>query len=324
MTPFKNTTKDPPHLGLWFGLGGLLLGMLDLWILSRLGLELAQTSTVSVGFIGGFLSVSFAIFGALWGLALEARKRAEQLGIQKQEALMQLAEIQNRVSHSEKLAALGQVSASIAHEVRNPLAIIRTQVQNLEEDLAGGTAIDPQSFQVVVEEIDRLTRVIDTVNRFAKPIKPNTIAISAEDIATRLGFLVQSLFPGNHNRLKLQFDSQSDPHFQSDPDLVCQVLLGLVVNALEMTPDGQTVTLEFGGDSDSVRFCVIDRGPGIAEEVGDQIFQPFFTTKQQGNGLGLTIAKDIAKKLKGNLALSPGPDKGARFCLYLPRSPKEG
>jgi len=306
------------RLAILLGFGGLLLGVLDTWILMALGLEFSLSGSSGTAFIGGFLAISFAIFGALLGLAIRARQRERRHASVRQESLMRLAEVQGRLGQLEKMASLGQMVASIAHEVRNPLAIIRTHIQNLAEDRETGMEQRPEDFEIVLAEIDRLARVVEGISHFARPLQPKPANVATRDIVSRLEFLTSTLYQ-SRRVLRMEHRLEGAPDsLTTDPDLVCQAILVLVVNAVEANPPHAAVSLELSCEDRQIAFTVNDTGPGIPEPQLQRVFDPFFTTKPDGNGLGLSISRQIAEALGGGLKLVNRPNGGLSASLLLP------
>lgn len=322
-----NTTPEPKrggrHLALWLGLGCFALGIADTWLLLSLGLEFSISGRDGTLVIGGVVATSFSLFGFFWGLALSAKKRERQLARERGDTLLRLAEAQSRVAQLEKMAALGQVVASIAHEVRNPLAIIRSGVQNLSEEAPAGSSAKPEDFETIIEEIDRLARVVEAVSHFARPLQPRPIATSTAEIADRVRFMTDTLYKDRPTPALALHMPSALTVFTGDPDLICQALLGLVVNAVEVSPVDHPVSLTISHTLDRVEFEISDCGPGIPESLRERVFEPFFTTKPNGNGLGLAIANQIADALGGALAIGETSGSGAKLTLSLPRNPLE-
>ncbi len=320
-TPPK--TKQSHGQPLTLALACFALGIADTWLLLSLGVEFSVSGRDATLVIGAFFAVSFAIFGWLLGLTIAAKKRERHLARERRETLLRLAEAQSRVAQQEKMAALGQLVASVAHEVRNPLAIIRSGVQNLSEEAQAGSQPKPEDFESIIVEIDRLARVVEALSHVARPLQPRHIPTTTGEIADRVRFMVENLYKDRGTPV-LRIDAPSDHKpIQGDPDLICQALLALVVNAVEVSPVDQPVDLVMASGEDRVTFEVSDQGPGIPEKLRDRVFEPFFTTKPEGNGLGLAIAQQIAGALGGALNLDDRAGGGARLTLNLPRFPQQ-
>lgn len=322
MESHQRPPSKPWRMALLLGLGGLALGVLDTWILLSFGLEFTLSGSSGTAYIGGFLAISFGIFGALLGFAWQARQREQSHAAARQESLMRLAEIQGRLGQLEKMATLGQMVASIAHEIRNPLAIIRTHVQNLAEDCRPGQHQLEEDFEIVLSEIDRLARVVAGISHFARPLQPKLENVATRDILSRLEFLTSSLYkPKGSLRLRHHEDGQPGA-VTTDPDLVCQAVMVLIDNAMAVNPPGAPVWLALRQVDQQAVFTIDDTGPGIPDAHLQRAVDPFFTTKPDGNGLGLSIAAQIAVSLGGDLTLANRPTGGLSASLLLPLNAK--
>ena len=300
---------------------GLLLGVSDTVLLRLLGVRFylgEARSEVSLA-IGAFFTCSFVALGYLWGQAQSARRaeRAQAALVERQ--LFELGEQQARLAEQEKLASLGQLAGAIAHEVRNPLAIIRSTVQNISEALPEDDELGQESCTFALEEIDRLTKVSASLVSFIRPLKLKRERVRAQAILDRTEQLAQRLFADRPVRLRAEPGEGLSAHLSVDPDMLCQVLLGLLSNAASVSPDGAQVRLRGVADGEHIEFSVIDEGPGVPEEMRERIFEPFFTTREQGAGLGLAIARQIISAHGGTLEVGAAGSGGARFCVRLAR-----
>ena len=305
------------RLGGWqIALAGFLLGVLDTYMALEWGLEFRRGDQDATLFVGAFLSISFGLFGLLLGMMLQSRRRERKARRQLQENLERTARIQARLAQTEKLASLGQMASVLAHEVRNPLAIVRSMLQNLSEE--------PVSEEVrvacdqMIEEIDRLKHVSGSMLRFARPLRLKLNAVMAQEIVERVRLLVRPLLEGRCIDFQVN-DSESCPlQIDADADLICQALLGLLSNAAQATAQGGKIQLRCQAAKSGVEFTVSDDGPGIAEEIRERIFEPFFTTRRDGNGLGLAVARQIVEAHGGRLQADAGRGGGACFRIRLP------
>ena len=307
-------------------LAGVLLGFVDLWFAHSTGIRFDINGRDASLVVLTYLAFSFGGLGYLLGYLLELRRKEQQNALLIQDQLAALEEIRERLAQNEKLASLGQLASAIAHELRNPLAIIRSTVQNLEEDLPPEAEEAQESCGFVREEIDRLSRVTATLLDFSRPLRPRPQPLRVEDLFERVTLLSKRLLAPRRLRLEshvaeaLRHSTAASP--MADPDLTCQVLLGLLDNAAQVTPEGGVVRLSASEDAEDLTLSVSDGGPGVPDELRGQIFEPFFTTRGQGTGLGLAVARQIAKAHGGHLEVDDGPLGGARFTLRLPVSGK--
>jgi signal transduction histidine kinase len=231
-----------------------------------------------------------------------------------------LALTQEELLKRERLAALGELSAVVAHEVRNPLGVIFNSLSSLKRVLHprgdAATLLD-----IVGEEADRLNRIVGDLLDFARPREPS---LQPEDIRAVLNSAVVAARPmagASGIRLEVRVKEPLSK-VPVDGSMLRQALLNLLINAIQAMPGGGTVSLqaceEREGSIAHARIDVVDSGPGVAPEIAQRIFQPFFTTKASGTGLGLAVVRRIIEAHRGEILLESAPGAGARFILRLP------
>jgi two-component system sensor histidine kinase AtoS len=294
--------------GAAFGLGILYTGLLAL-----LGVEVRVSDRNVALPVAALTELAFGVFGFLLGRAAEARAAEKR-------SLETLSALQGRLLRAERLATVGQVASRIAHEVRNPLAIIRSMVQNLGETAEAESS--RRTCRQVLEEIDRLSRVTSSLVGLSRPLRPQIVEVDARDVVSRVEWLSRRLLDGRGVAVRVGSGPER-ARVRADPDLACQVLLGLVSNAAEATEEGGAVDILWEESTDEVVFAVEDRGPGVPPELRERVFDPFFTTKARGAGLGLAVAREVAEAQGGRVALESLEGRGARFALHLPRGAPE-
>ncbi len=238
-----------------------------------------------------------------------------------------LEEREQRLIRSERLAAVGQIAAQITHEVRNPLSSIGLNAELLEEELADGTANLPEARKLVgsiVKEVDRLTEITEEYLRFARLPRPK---LERED----LGAIVTSLLSFMKSELekrKIVVEVKIDPDLPTvaaDENQMRQALLNLLRNAAEAMPSGGRLTLyaartgsSRAGESSKVELRITDTGMGIEPEHLVRIFDPFFSTKDGGTGLGLALTQQIVLEHGGNIDVASEVGRGTTFTVKLP------
>jgi signal transduction histidine kinase len=303
----------------WWGLaGGALLGALDTATLWLLGVRIEVNGGDATLPVGLFFGSSFALLGFLLGYVVEGRRRdrAAQAVIRAQTEAM--ATTRARLAQSEKLAALGLLATAIAHEVRNPLAVIRSAAQGLGETPEPNRAEAQRASAFITAEIDRLTSVVSSLLAFARPPQLERRPVAIGDLFDRaLALAADDL---SARRLRVERRDGEVPAVAGDPDLLCQVLLGLLANAAEAVEPGGGIWLEARAADTGVELVVADSGPGVPAELRGRIFEPFFTTRSRGTGLGLAVARQIVDAHGGQLAVDERPGGGARFRIQLPRA----
>jgi signal transduction histidine kinase len=229
----------------------------------------------------------------------------------------ELERTQKALVEKERLAALGELSAVIAHEVRNPLAILWNSIGALRRRLRPEGEVD-ELLAIMTEESQRLNRMVSDLLDYARPhlaeLRPEALEpIVRESIAAARA--------ANASReLRIELDAPSSlPRVEADARLLRQALLNLVANALQATPDGGVVRVRVALDSPrDLRIEVIDEGPGLSSSASRRLFEPFFTTKPTGTGLGLALVKRIVDAHHGEVLARSNPKGGATFSLRLP------
>jgi PAS domain S-box-containing protein len=239
--------------------------------------------------------------------------------------LTNLQNLRNQMERMDRLATLGEVSAGIAHEIRNPLAGIKTSAQVLEESFSPGD-FRSQLVSRIVKEIDRSNELLKKFFKFAKPGKPRQEFVNIENIIKGVHLLLESKMNKKNIVLKTNFMDEV-PHVYVDENQIEQVLINLLLNAMDAIESDGTIEVSTRTicekDSEEVEslwvvVAVKDTGRGIAAENIEKIFNPFFTTKSEGVGLGLSISSRLIEENGGRIDVLSNLDKGARFSVYLP------
>ena len=232
-----------------------------------------------------------------------------------------LARTQLALVERERLAAIGELAAVVAHEVRNPLAVIFNCVSNLSK---GGGEPEDQSalLSILSEEAHRLNQIVSELLEFARPGELRLSAESLEDIVVSAIAAVRAA-QTPVIAIELSVEHPLPPQ-QLDARLVRRAVINLVTNAVQVTPEGARVRVRLcegtmGGKPASC-IEVTDEGPGIPAGVDARVFEPFFTTKASGVGLGLSIVKQVAEAHGGDVAFRAAEGGGATFVIRLPRS----
>ncbi|MDB5391928.1 MAG: gchK [Planctomycetaceae bacterium] len=227
------------------------------------------------------------------------------------------AEYLVRLQNSERFAALGQVTGGIAHEMRNPLNVIKTSVYFLQNARALTPEKSAEHLRRIEKQVQVAENVIAALSSFAKQPQPNSQAFSPEVCVRRA--VEDAALPSS---IQVEVVSAPDlPQALGDEDQIRIVLANLVHNARDVMPKGGRLTISLDHLDGQICFQVADTGPGIPHEILHQVLEPFFTTKARGIGLGLAISRSIAERNRGTLSASSPPGSGATFHLRLPASP---
>jgi nitrogen fixation/metabolism regulation signal transduction histidine kinase len=214
----------------------------------------------------------------------------------------------------ERLAALGEMSARIAHEIRNPLVSIDSVVQLLKEELGDE---QQQDLQLISKEVGRLHAIVSDFLGFARPKR---VQATKGNLSALLREGARQITPQYEEKgVTLELSEVEDvPGVTFDQNGMKQVLLNVLLNALDASPEGSQVTASAGCEDDFVFLCVDDEGTGISEEAQESLFHPFFSTKSRGTGLGLAVCKTIVEEHGGKIELMNRPQGGARARVVLP------
>jgi two-component system sensor histidine kinase HydH len=234
--------------------------------------------------------------------------------------LSQIKRLEEQVRRSEKLAAIGHLAAGVAHEIRNPLSSIRGFAYLLGRG-HGEETPEREYADVMVREIDRINHVVTGLLNFARPMALETESIRILDIIDHVISLVSADAKPHDIDIRVDCEPTLRP-MMVDPNQVTQALLNLMLNALQALQQGglimiQAATIE---DGKAIEIRVTDDGPGIDPAVQENIFEPFYTTRERGTGLGLAMVQKIAENHNGSVKVEsppPGKTRGTRFTLML-------
>ncbi|HVW11224.1 MAG TPA: ATP-binding protein [Bryobacteraceae bacterium] len=220
-----------------------------------------------------------------------------------------LQEAEAAVRRHERLAALGQLTAGLAHELRNPLASIKGSA----DLLARRSSSDPMSRElgdIISSEVDRTNLLVTRFLSFARPLEPQREIVDITEVIERAA---------NHANVEIIRDySPAVPKLSIDPALMEQVFINLLSNAAQASDSGAPITVSTRRTAHRIEIDVIDRGSGIPPDKIETIFNPFFTTKQSGVGLGLAIVSKIVNGHGGKMTVDSEPGKGSTFRVCLP------
>lgn len=232
------------------------------------------------------------------------------------EDVSEIKSLTEQLIRADRLAAMGQLTAGVAHEVRNPLGVIRASVQLLEDASADRTRILEAS-SVIKQEIDRLDRVIKALLDFGRPSKPTFTKVDVEEVLDDVVLFTERF--GRQSGVRIVRDlSGGLPPVEADPDQLKQVFLNLVTNAVQaMEETGGMITISTRHAQGYVEVEVADSGPGIPAESISKVFDPFYSTRDDGTGLGLTIVHRIIDEHDGHIEVQSG-EKGTTFVVSLP------
>lgn len=266
----------------------------------------------------------YVTVGAVTGLLAhrERRERERQEATAKRlaGALDEVREMERQLLRSERLQALGELTAGLAHEIRNPLASMKGATDIIADEIPASSPRWPM-LDIVRREIERLNTLLERFLSFARPTAQATTPVSLAQVVEKVVALIEPRAAKAGTRIICRFDP-STPTVPADAAGIEQIVFNLIINAVQAMPGGGAVdvAVELGlkGRRAYAIIRVDDNGPGVPHEIREQVFNPFFTTKSDGSGLGLSIAARIADAHGGFLELDDSPRGGASFRVYLP------
>jgi two-component system sensor histidine kinase HydH len=222
--------------------------------------------------------------------------------------------LEEQLNQAERLASLGEMVAAVSHEVRNPLGIIRSTAELLKKKLEGGAA---RLADVIMEEANRLNGIVTEFLDFARPQVPRKAPCRPRDV---LGRNIEFLRPEiEKHDIELVAALDGDAEVQADAGLLYRAFLNVLVNAVQAMPEGGRLTLQSApAPGGGVVVSVADTGCGIPEEKLRKVWNPFFTTKDKGSGLGLPIVKNIIESHGGHVEIESAEGRGTRVTMTIP------
>lgn len=267
----------------------------------------------------GILITSAAVMGVLFLALVLVVQRGE--GIFEQRAQERLR-LKAQLERSRHLSTIGEMVAGISHEIRNPLGIIRSSAELLKKKML---QVDPSnSFaDVIIEEVGRLNLIITDFLNFARPKAPNMRRCQLQGVVEKnLHYLASQLQERNCTIVQDYQNPVSD--IQADEEQLYQAFLNILINAMQAMPQGGEISIRISEDpDDGVQIVIEDNGPGLEEEILEKIWDPFFTTKEKGSGLGLVIVRNILESHGGAIRIENRPDGGARVVVTFPASSRQ-
>lgn len=264
--------------------------------------------------------VVFFLVGAVTGvLSDRERKRSEQLqktADRLDKVYRELQDSFEQLKRADRLSAIGQLAASLAHEIRNPLASIEGASDILERG-PGSEDRRVEFLAIIKKECQRLNRLLTNLLDFARPRQPRFKPVVLQQVIETVVSL--AAHAAETSGIKLQIDVSPDlPAVEGDPEQLQQVVLNLALNAIQAMHDGGRLIVAARQEDTACAIRVTDEGSGISEADLEKIFDPFYTTKQGGTGLGLSVAHQIIGQHGGTITVARNPNKGMTFAVLLP------
>ncbi|OGR29640.1 MAG: hypothetical protein A2139_02755 [Desulfobacca sp. RBG_16_60_12] len=264
--------------------------------------------------VGLFFIVVLGAAGAFIGTAFFWNKSLSRQVELKTEELL---ESQERLLRSERFAAVGEAAAYVSHEIKNPLMVIGGLANQVKRRLPDDPAAQ-EKLRIIQNEVKRLESFLGELRDFLRPVLPSKQETDLNRVIRDVKALMEDAIKERGIRLETRLDPNLPP-IEADPNQLEQVLLNLVKNALEATEEKGTILVSSGAKDAQVWFSVQDTGRGMAEDVQEKIFHPFYTTKDKGTGLGLAVINKIVTDHHGTITVDSVAGSGSTFTVRLPQ-----
>jgi signal transduction histidine kinase len=288
------------------------------WERQYLALEDLRELALRILFLGMLGFLTYRLAEADRSQARRYQAVAEQLA----EANRNLQAAEAAVRRSERLAALGQLTAGLAHELRNPLGTMKASAEVLRQKVSAENEVARELAGFIEAEVDRTSNLITRFLNFARPFELRLKQTELAEVIDRAIAQLSQHKPPFDVVIYKNYSPDIKP-FPLDAELIESVLYNLLENAAQASPPGGAITVKTRPVEGGVEIAVIDRGTGIAREDRESIFNPFFTTKPNGVGLGLAIVAKIVDEHGGKIAVESEPGEGSVFRVLLPVSRPE-
>ena len=259
--------------------------------------------------------VMFNVIGVVTGVLAEGQRRRRE---ETRRAYERLAASFERTKDAERLAAMGQLSAALAHEIRNPLASLRGSLPIVLDAVPAGDA-RREFADIARREIQRLEELTTQILEYARPPQPRWALDSLNDLARRVARLVDQEAQRRGVTLRLALHDAL-PLVPMDSNHLTQVILNLALNGIQAMEEGGELEFSTAWDAQWVSLSVRDHGPGLSPEARARLFEPFFTTKPTGTGLGLAVVYQWVRRHGGEVNADDAPGGGTAFTVRLPRA----
>ncbi|MEE3233619.1 MAG: ATP-binding protein [Candidatus Latescibacterota bacterium] len=233
--------------------------------------------------------------------------------------LTEVKRLEAEIQRVKTLAALGEMAATVAHEIRNPLGGIAGYAGMLERDLASD---DPNRRLVhrITEGVGRLNRIVSSLLTYTRPLRLNAHPVNLVDVVEETLAFYAIDIERQRDDIEIQRNFPGKPLICNlDPEQLQQVILNLLQNATQAMPEGGTLSIRVFENDKNGTFCIGDTGTGMDEDVLEKLFTPFFTTKEDGTGLGLVTSKKIIDAHEGEIQVESEPNTGTQFFVTVPK-----
>jgi two-component system, NtrC family, sensor histidine kinase HydH len=285
--------------GIWFGLRGAILSSLFI-SLFYLPMVFNEWNAFSINDFDRILEIILLnIIAVILGLFSDREKK-----------------VLKNLQEAETLAALGSAVSGIVHDMKTPLVAIGAYARSVKKKLKEE---DPnyEKLDIIVKETQRLDDLTKDILVYAGPVSLNRSLQDLNNLVRDCCPITEELADQRNVKIETRL-SRALPHLNLDKTAIERVLLNLIVNAIQASPEGGLVTVKTDREGREAFISIADEGPGIPHKIREEIFSPFFTTKKEGTGLGLSIASKIVKAHDGGITVTDNDDKGTIFKVSLP------
>jgi len=255
-------------------------------------------------------------------LEQEIKRYAEELEMRVDERTAELIETHKRLVTQERIAALGRAAAQVAHEVKNPLAGLLLYSLHLKEKSSNFSETQTYLVDKIVDTIKHLNSRVEQILGFARPVNLTLVSGNLNQLINDVLELLRPQLTANNVEVRLSLDQQP-AYAMLDQSSLRGALINLMLNAIEAMGEGGTLSIAIDHMGQSLRLEIADTGHGINEEEAKKIFEPFYTTKEQGLGLGMPYAKKIIEQHGGTISLNSRPGEGTTISIVLPAAQTE-
>lgn len=248
---------------------------------------------------------------------LRDREQQMQGAVVVFEEVSEQVHLEEQMAQMTRLAEIGQMTATIAHEIRNPMTALKGAAQLLAQEAVSDAA--NTYLEIIKEEVTKLTQIADEFLEFARPLTLTRKAFALDHLLRRTLRAFEPYF--REHKVVAVLESDGDCTLEADPVRLEQIFNNLIQNAVQAMPHGGELTIKMGEHLDQIYVQVRDIGAGIPEEIIPNIFSPFFTTRTKGTGLGLSIVKKIVDAHHGVIEVHSREGEGTVFTVWLPKTP---
>ncbi len=302
--PFRQVREDA-------SVEGQIMGVIEITQ------DLSQEYEAIVQLQWRIIQISSTVMAFLFLVLLVIVSRAGKI---MERRVLERIELEQKLSNAQKLAHLGTMVATVSHEIKSPLGIVRSTAEILVKRIKKIAPGSENLAEIIVSETTRLNNIVLEFLDFARPQKVKPVAVNVNDCVNQVLQFMQPKLTEKNIRLETDLGRNLGKVF-IDPDMFYRALLNILVNATQAMPKGGLLWVRTGvkQNEDAIFVSIIDSGVGMDAEKLSQIFKPFFTDKNRGTGLGLSITKNIIDQHHGTISVISNPGKGTTFTLMLPQ-----